>query len=239
MTEIAKIWLTFAINKVLVYSAGFLLTYGITVSGDTGQLIAGGIIAAVQMYMSQRNVKNAIKTDPKVSTEDKAGSLAVSIIAISLIPFLSGCALVSPNYSALPKDATTEEKKAAALADTKRAAESKHVQFVAKVIMTEGGKAVLSTVKDSVDREAIKDQLKSWGNAVKSKLQKGDVTVEQIEGIFETFDSKLDATKFADKFNDITDNFKDYLDELKSVDSVEIIRQWAVLMADSAISIGS
>lgn len=239
MTTLAKIWLTFFINKVLGSVGPALMTYGITVSDNTAELVAGTVITAFQIWLSQRNLKNAIKADPKEKAEDKAGSLAVSILALSLIPFLSGCALLAPNYSALPKDATLEQKKAAALADTKRAAANKGAQFAGRVMMTEGGRAAVASVKDKVDRDAIKDQLKSWGGTLKAKLKKGDVTIDQARGILSTFNSKVDAEKFRDKFELITQNYNDYLEQLSSVDSVEIINQWLLIVAESSIAAGS
>lgn len=241
MTTLAKIWLTFFINKVLGSVGPALMTYGITVSDNTAELVAGTMITAFQIWLSQRNLKNAIKADPKEKSEDKAGSLAVSVMALSLIPFISGCAFFAPNYSALPKDATLEQKKAAALADTRAALGSKRNQVVAEILISEAGKYAVSTVKDRVDKEAIKTQLRGRGQAGLDLLEKGEVSPDQMRELFSlsSLTSKLDAEKFSAQFNSAFSPIHDYIDEVSQSNDPKLIRDWFSILCRASIKAGS
>lgn len=241
MTTIAKIWITFCINRALGIVGPVLMTYGVTVSDNTAELVAGTMITAFQIWLSQRNLKNAIKADPKEKAEDKAGSLAVSVMALSLIPFLSGCAFLAPNYSALPKDATMEQKKAAALADTRAALGSKRNQVVAEILISEAGKYAVSTVKDRVDKEAIKTQLRGRGKAGLDLLEKGEVSPDQMRELFSlsSLTSKLDAEKFSAQFNSAFSPIHDYIDEVSQSDDPKLIRDWFSILCRASIKAGS
>lgn len=176
--------------------------------------------------------------------EDKVAEplqkLPLPLIAFLVIAGSLGCTALAPNYSALPANATAEQKQGAALADIKKNASDSKVQAAARFLLTQTGKQAIQSLADEPDRQAVKDQLVAWGGTVTSLLETGQsVTPEQLKGIFSTFESRLDSEKFARQFGDVTSIIHDYLAELRAVDDVEILRQWALVFAKSAIAAGS
>lgn len=112
-------------------------------------------------------------------------------------------------------------------------------QSAGRFVLTHAGKVAVNQLVDRVDREAFKDQLRSWGAAVNKLLSTGEpITADDLAGIFSTFDSKLDSEKFAKQFGDVTSVVRDYLGEIRN-SRVEVIRQWAVVLAQSAEAAGS
>lgn len=151
---------------------------------------------------------------------------------------LGGCA----HYRALPPDATAEQKKAAALADTRAALGSKRNQIIAEILISEAGKYAVSTVKDKVDKEAIKTQLRGCGEAGLALLASGkDVTPDQMRAIFSisSLTSKLDADKFSSQFNSSFDPVQDYIDEVSQTNDPKLMREWWGILCRGSIKAGS
>lgn len=93
MTEISKIWLTWLINRILGFLGPALMTYGISYSDSTAELLAGTVITGVTVWVSQRTMKKAIDSNPAVPENDKAGSIPVSLVIVPLLCLpLVGCA---------------------------------------------------------------------------------------------------------------------------------------------------
>lgn len=238
MTTIAKLWLTFCINRVLGIAGPVLMTYGVTVSDNTAELLSGAMITAFQIWLSHRNLKNAIKANPNQVPEDKAGSVAVSILILALIPVLSGCA----HYRQLPLNATKEEKRAAILADVRAALARKRNQAIAEVLISGAGKYAVSTVKDQIDKEAIKTQLRGCGEAGLRLLESGqEITPDQMRSIFSIsqLTSKLDAEKFSSQFNSAFSPIQNYIDEISQVDDPKLGREWFEILCRASIKAGS
>lgn len=221
MTEITKIWLTWFINRILGFLGPVLMTYGISYSDSTAELLAGTVITGVTVWVSQRTMKKAIDSNPSVPANDKAGAIPVSLIIVPLLCLpLVGCA------------GWTEQQ----FTD---AASKPANQAAGRFILTQAGKVAVSQLVDRIDREAFKTQLRSWGSAVNKLLSTGEpITADDLAGIFSTFDSKLDSEKFAKQFGDVTSVVRDYLGEIRN-SRVEVIRQWAVVLAQSAEAAGS
>lgn len=221
MNEITKIWLTWIINRTLGFVGPVLMTYGFSYSDSTAELLAGSIITAFTVWVSHRNMKKAIEANKDEPTNDKAGSIPVSLIIVPLLCLpLVGCA------------SFTEQQ----FTD---AASKPANQAAGRLILTQAGKVAVSQLVDRIDREAFKTQLRSWGSAVNKLLSTGEpITADDLAGIFSTFDSKLDSEKFAKQFGDVTLVIRDYLGEIKN-SRVEVIRQWAVVLAQSAEAAGS
>lgn len=91
MTEIAKMWLMFVINRVIGVVGPSLMTYGISFTDKTPELVAGGILTLMNLWMSQRNLKNAIESTPQ--DNDKPGTIKSVLIILPLLFLpLTGCA---------------------------------------------------------------------------------------------------------------------------------------------------
>lgn len=220
MNEVAKLWLSWVINRILGFFGPILMTYGITVSDRTAELLAGAFITLLGTWLSHRNLKKAIKTDPELPKgDDKPGTIKLGLIVVLCLP-LVGCVTLTEQQFI---DAASKPANQAA----------------GRFVLTQAGKVAVNQLVDRVDREAFKAQLRSWGAAVNKLLSTGEpITADDLAGIFSTFDSKLDSEKFAKQFGDVTSVVRDYLGEIRN-SRVEVIRQWAVVLAQSAEAAGS
>lgn len=94
MTEIAKMWLIWGINRLIGFIGPTLIAFGVTVSDKTAELVAGTFITILGTWLSQRTMKKALQTEPQLQKgDDKPGTIKLGCV---LIPFfilpLTGCA---------------------------------------------------------------------------------------------------------------------------------------------------
>ena len=151
----------------------------------------------------------------------------VAIMAICL--FLPACA------------GTTKSDADAVAANVSKSLEDASVRATIKAALRIGGIVGLSQVKDSIDKQAIKDQLLAWGTTVEKLLMSGEpITGENLIGIFSTFQSSLDAEKFASQFGEFTSVVNEWIVSVSDSNNYsKSLRLLAVILAEVSISLGN
>lgn len=153
-------------------------------------------------------------------------------IALSLSLLMAGCS--TPNYSSLPKDATTAQKKEALKADAVLKLKDPQFQKGIHDALVFAGKIALKHAVSDEDRTEIRNQLYSWGNAFDSLATGKEVKPEDLESTAKTFNTDFDAeghSEFIDAANGV---WLVVFPLLTQAEEPELIRQWLVVLSTAA-----
>jgi hypothetical protein len=163
------------------------------------------------------------------------GSLPPTIlkaVVLSLSLIVAGCS--TPNYSKLPNDATTSQKKEALKADAVLKLKDPQFQKGIHDALVFAGKIALKHAVSSEDRTEIRNQLYSWGNAFDSLATGNTVEPEDLEATAKTFNTSFDSeshSEFIDAANGVWLVIFPLLTQAKEP---ELIRQWLVVLSTAA-----
>jgi outer membrane protein assembly factor BamA len=112
-----------------------------------------------------------------------------------LFVVLTSCAQITPHYSALPINATSSQKIDALHQDAITKLSDPVFQKQMENTLTMAGKIAVSKAVSSSDKQTIKDQLYAWGYAFDSVTSMKLITVDDVNSVLITFNTKIDAEK--------------------------------------------
>jgi hypothetical protein len=158
----------------------------------------------------------------------------ITILVLTCMMLMVGCVTLTPTYSTLPANATSEQKAEALQQDMVTHLKDPAFQAGVKTALVVAGKIVMQKATSEGDREAIANQMWAWSSAFYSVANGTSVTVSQVDATMKSFTTSATANQYTSFIDAANVAWAMVYPELKSLDDSTLWVQWLNVFAGAA-----
>ena len=150
-----------------------------------------------------------------------------------------GCAELTPNYSSLPEDATSQQKVEALVADARARLENKNFQESVYHALIVAGRLALNHAVNEEEKKEIQLQMYAWGKMFDDLSTGEAVSADDVEEMVKTFNLEYDADKDSDFLIAANGLFNMVFPLLKTVRDADLAITYAQIAARASKVLGA